>query len=199
MGHGQPVFEGTPDELRKNEQIRSEWLEVRGARLFLLPALPPAIPLPHCWSGNATWSRPGRLRGTTPPPTVVFPVGNPSGRFHVHPVRIHSFSGLVFHGKTGALPLPATSASRSSLSPGSEKSNPIIFGLIGQEDADMACPSTRIGGVDISFCWRLTIGPEGVELKSVSMLHGLNGVVLTLPAVISANCVLPNLDLSPAP
>ncbi len=28
MGHGELVFEGTPDELRKNEQIRSEWLEV---------------------------------------------------------------------------------------------------------------------------------------------------------------------------
>jgi len=28
MGHGQVVFEGTPDELRANEQIRREWLEV---------------------------------------------------------------------------------------------------------------------------------------------------------------------------
>ncbi|MEE8434649.1 MAG: ABC transporter ATP-binding protein [bacterium] len=28
MGHGELVFEGTPDELRKNERIRSEWLEV---------------------------------------------------------------------------------------------------------------------------------------------------------------------------
>ena len=28
MGHGQLVFEGTPDELRANEKIRKEWLEV---------------------------------------------------------------------------------------------------------------------------------------------------------------------------
>lgn len=28
MGHGQLVFEGTPDELRANEKIRQEWLEV---------------------------------------------------------------------------------------------------------------------------------------------------------------------------
>ena len=28
MGHGQLVFEGTPDELRENESIRQEWLEV---------------------------------------------------------------------------------------------------------------------------------------------------------------------------
>jgi branched-chain amino acid transport system ATP-binding protein len=28
MGHGQIVFEGTPDELRANAQIRREWLEV---------------------------------------------------------------------------------------------------------------------------------------------------------------------------
>ena len=28
MGHGQVVFEGTPDELRANEQVRREWLEV---------------------------------------------------------------------------------------------------------------------------------------------------------------------------
>ncbi|MEZ5650781.1 MAG: ABC transporter ATP-binding protein [Burkholderiaceae bacterium] len=28
MGHGHIVFEGTPDELRANEQIRQEWLEV---------------------------------------------------------------------------------------------------------------------------------------------------------------------------
>jgi branched-chain amino acid transport system ATP-binding protein len=28
MGHGHIVFEGTPDELRANEQIRREWLEV---------------------------------------------------------------------------------------------------------------------------------------------------------------------------
>jgi len=28
MGHGQIVFEGTPDDLRANEQIRREWLEV---------------------------------------------------------------------------------------------------------------------------------------------------------------------------
>jgi branched-chain amino acid transport system ATP-binding protein len=28
MGHGQMVFEGTPDELLANEKIRQEWLEV---------------------------------------------------------------------------------------------------------------------------------------------------------------------------
>ncbi|CAN5906755.1 ABC transporter ATP-binding protein [soil metagenome] len=28
MGHGSIVFEGTPDELRKNDAIRKEWLEV---------------------------------------------------------------------------------------------------------------------------------------------------------------------------
>jgi branched-chain amino acid transport system ATP-binding protein len=28
MGHGQIVFEGTPDELRANEAVRKEWLEV---------------------------------------------------------------------------------------------------------------------------------------------------------------------------
>ena len=28
MGHGHMVFEGTPDELRANEKIRQEWLEV---------------------------------------------------------------------------------------------------------------------------------------------------------------------------
>jgi branched-chain amino acid transport system ATP-binding protein len=28
MGHGQVVFEGTPTELRANEYIRKEWLEV---------------------------------------------------------------------------------------------------------------------------------------------------------------------------
>ena len=28
MGHGQIVFEGTPDDLRSNETIRKEWLEV---------------------------------------------------------------------------------------------------------------------------------------------------------------------------
>jgi len=28
MGHGQVVFEGTPDDLRANEQVRREWLEV---------------------------------------------------------------------------------------------------------------------------------------------------------------------------
>ena len=28
MGHGQIVFEGTPDDLRANETIRKEWLEV---------------------------------------------------------------------------------------------------------------------------------------------------------------------------
>jgi len=28
MGHGQLVFEGTPDELRANELVRKEWLEV---------------------------------------------------------------------------------------------------------------------------------------------------------------------------
>jgi branched-chain amino acid transport system ATP-binding protein len=28
MGHGRIVFEGTPDELRANEAVRKEWLEV---------------------------------------------------------------------------------------------------------------------------------------------------------------------------
>jgi branched-chain amino acid transport system ATP-binding protein len=28
MGHGQIVFEGTPDELRRREDVRKEWLEV---------------------------------------------------------------------------------------------------------------------------------------------------------------------------
>ena len=28
MGHGQVVFEGTPDDLRRNENVRKEWLEV---------------------------------------------------------------------------------------------------------------------------------------------------------------------------
>ena len=28
MGHGQIVFEGTPEELRANESVRKEWLEV---------------------------------------------------------------------------------------------------------------------------------------------------------------------------
>jgi branched-chain amino acid transport system ATP-binding protein len=28
MGHGQLVFEGTPDELSANDKIRQEWLEV---------------------------------------------------------------------------------------------------------------------------------------------------------------------------
>jgi branched-chain amino acid transport system ATP-binding protein len=28
MGHGHMVYEGTPDELKANEQIRKEWLEV---------------------------------------------------------------------------------------------------------------------------------------------------------------------------
>jgi branched-chain amino acid transport system ATP-binding protein len=28
MGHGQLVFEGTPDELRANDKVRQEWLEV---------------------------------------------------------------------------------------------------------------------------------------------------------------------------
>jgi branched-chain amino acid transport system ATP-binding protein len=28
MGHGQVVFEGTPDDLRRNEGVRKEWLEV---------------------------------------------------------------------------------------------------------------------------------------------------------------------------
>ena len=28
MGHGQIVFEGTPDQLRGNEAVRKEWLEV---------------------------------------------------------------------------------------------------------------------------------------------------------------------------
>jgi branched-chain amino acid transport system ATP-binding protein len=28
MGHGQMVFEGTPDDLRANDRIRQDWLEV---------------------------------------------------------------------------------------------------------------------------------------------------------------------------
>ena len=28
MGHGRIVFEGSPDELRRNEAVRREWLEV---------------------------------------------------------------------------------------------------------------------------------------------------------------------------
>ena len=28
MGHGEIVFEGTPEELNKNDTIRKEWLEV---------------------------------------------------------------------------------------------------------------------------------------------------------------------------
>ena len=28
MGHGRIVFEGTPDDLRRNEAVRKEWLEV---------------------------------------------------------------------------------------------------------------------------------------------------------------------------
>jgi len=28
MGHGQIVFEGTPEELRADDAIRKEWLEV---------------------------------------------------------------------------------------------------------------------------------------------------------------------------
>jgi branched-chain amino acid transport system ATP-binding protein len=28
MGHGRMVFEGTPDELRRNKLVRQEWLEV---------------------------------------------------------------------------------------------------------------------------------------------------------------------------
>ena len=28
MGHGRIVFEGTPEDLRSNEQVRKEWLEV---------------------------------------------------------------------------------------------------------------------------------------------------------------------------
>ena len=28
MGHGSIVFEGTPDDLRANAEIRKEWLEV---------------------------------------------------------------------------------------------------------------------------------------------------------------------------
>jgi branched-chain amino acid transport system ATP-binding protein len=28
MGHGSIVFEGTPEELRQNQYIRKEWLEV---------------------------------------------------------------------------------------------------------------------------------------------------------------------------
>ena len=28
MGHGRIVFEGSPDQLRDNESVRKEWLEV---------------------------------------------------------------------------------------------------------------------------------------------------------------------------
>jgi branched-chain amino acid transport system ATP-binding protein len=28
MGHGRIVFEGTPDQLKANEAVRKEWLEV---------------------------------------------------------------------------------------------------------------------------------------------------------------------------
>ena len=28
MGHGEMVFEGTPDELRADKYVRKEWLEV---------------------------------------------------------------------------------------------------------------------------------------------------------------------------
>ncbi len=28
MGHGKIVFEGTPEDLRQNEKVRQEWLEV---------------------------------------------------------------------------------------------------------------------------------------------------------------------------
>ncbi|MDG1129107.1 MAG: hypothetical protein P8N68_08400 [Paracoccaceae bacterium] len=28
MGHGQVVFEGTPDDLRRRDDVRKEWLEV---------------------------------------------------------------------------------------------------------------------------------------------------------------------------
>jgi branched-chain amino acid transport system ATP-binding protein len=28
MGHGRIVYEGTPDELRGNDAVRREWLEV---------------------------------------------------------------------------------------------------------------------------------------------------------------------------
>ena len=28
MGHGRVVFHGTPDELRENQSVRKEWLEV---------------------------------------------------------------------------------------------------------------------------------------------------------------------------
>jgi branched-chain amino acid transport system ATP-binding protein len=28
MGHGRVVFEGTPDDLRRNDAVRKEWLEV---------------------------------------------------------------------------------------------------------------------------------------------------------------------------
>ena len=28
MGHGQVVFEGTPEDLRRNDGVRKEWLEV---------------------------------------------------------------------------------------------------------------------------------------------------------------------------
>lgn len=60
-------------------------------------------------------------------------------------------------------------------------------------------PLHELAVLIVHFFWRLTIGPEGVELKSVPVLHGLNGVVLSNPAVISTNSVLLNLELSPAP
>jgi branched-chain amino acid transport system ATP-binding protein len=28
MGHGRIVFEGTPDDLRSNDAVRKDWLEV---------------------------------------------------------------------------------------------------------------------------------------------------------------------------
>ena len=28
MGHGRVVFEGTPDQLKSNDEIRAQWLEV---------------------------------------------------------------------------------------------------------------------------------------------------------------------------
>ncbi|MGH1481135.1 MAG: ABC transporter ATP-binding protein, partial [Geminicoccales bacterium] len=28
MGHGQMVFEGTPNDLRNNDQVRQDWLKV---------------------------------------------------------------------------------------------------------------------------------------------------------------------------
>ena len=150
MGHGQPVFEGTPDELRKNEQIRSEWLEVRGAGRFFSRHSPPPSPCHIAGAETPHGADPDGF-GERPSPHCRFPGWKPIRPIPCSSARIHSSSGLVFHGKTVALPLQAKSAPRSSFSPGSEKSNPIIFGLIGQEDADMACLSIRIGVLIFHF------------------------------------------------